>query len=87
MDYTYQVMAFFHRLYVLDSLGKLNRKLANRLFSYQYAHWRAQLSPLVHDTLKYDQDHPEALVAFTGRNLMWLAKGAQTYNPVSDRNA
>jgi hypothetical protein len=83
---TNRVMAFFYRLYVLDSLGKINRRLARRLFSYQYAHWRVQLKPLVQDTLRYDQDHPDLFIAFSKNNLRWLKKGAQIFNPSGDGN-
>ena len=77
----YRVLSFFYLLYTLDSQNKLNRSLARKLFSYQYAHWKAQSAVLLEDTLTYDNDRPEFIAAFTGGRLNWLEKGAKIYNP------
>jgi hypothetical protein len=55
-----QVLYFWYLLSILHENGEIVSKLASKLLSYQYGHWKAGLKPLL-DATAHGKDQPECL--------------------------
>ena len=69
-----QVVAFWFQLYISKKQKIIDDALAQELFTYQFRHWRRQLTPLYNATKKKDSkdDQPDWLTFMEPGEMDWL---------------
>jgi len=70
-SHLYRVLSFWQMLYTLGEQDEIDKKLANRLFKYEFQWWYRQVSTLIKNTNNSKEEIPGCFEVFK-KNPQWL---------------